>query len=133
MSNDGKVKNEKYAAIEFSVGDIFPNGLHPGMLIYLNLTDLQIEQIRQAQNMMEAEVQPFREKLEVVQAQLKSEIEAEDFNELEVRLNFTRKAFLLIELEIIRLRADAGVYKLLTAEQRRQLEQLKKERPEFPC
>ena len=132
MRNGEKLENEKYIPVEFSAAGIFPSGLHPGMLVYLNLTDAQIEQIRALQEKMQSEALPLREKLEYIQAQLKFEIEAEDFNELEVRLNLTRKAFLLIELEILRLRADTGIYKLLTAQQKTQLAELKRSRPQFP-
>ena len=99
----------------FSVAGIFPGGLHPGMLAHLALTQRQVEEIRRLQTSARSAQQAYFESLEDIQRQLKSGVEtAEPFSETQARDMLARKASVMIELEIIRLRADAAVYNLLT-------------------
>ena len=59
-------------------------------------------------------------------------VEGGSFNEENARQILTAKASAMTELEILRLRADAAIFGILTAEQKAQLAQLKEERPPFP-
>ncbi|MDQ3710739.1 MAG: Spy/CpxP family protein refolding chaperone [Acidobacteriota bacterium] len=109
-----------------------PHGLNPRLLEQLDLTDAQKEQIGNLHEKSRADSQTHFDKIKVVQGQLKDAVEEGNFDESLVRQIIAQKMQAMTELEIIRLRTDAAIYKLLTAEQKGQLEQLKQRRPEFP-
>ena len=107
-------------------------GLNPRMLDQLNLTAEQKQQIDAIQlNARDAGKENF-DKVRSFDEQLRKAVEGGNFNEEEVRAILNSKSQLMIESEILRLRADTAVYKILTAEQKTQLEQLKAQRPEPP-
>lgn len=109
-----------------------PNGLNPRMLDQLNLTDEQKTQIEAIQTGSRDAGKENFDKIRSFDEQLKKAVEGGNFNEEQIRQILNSKAQLMTELEISRLRADAAVYKILTAEQKTQLEQLKQQRPEPP-
>ncbi len=109
-----------------------PPGLHPRLLEQLDLTDAQKEQIGKLHEESRADSQTHFDKIKVVQEQLKGAVEKGNFNESLVRQIIAQKTQAMTELEIIRLRTDAAIYKILTAEQIARLRVLEKQRPEFP-
>ena len=108
------------------------DGLDGRMLRELNLSDAQKEQIKALQESAHTASQQFFEQLKAIDEQLRAVTQAAAFNEEQARMLLASKAGVMTELELIRLRADSATYKLLTAEQKARLEQLKQERPEFP-
>lgn len=110
-----------------------PNGLDPRLLEQLNLTDAQKEQIQALEiNSRDAAKGNF-EKVRGFDEQLKTPVESGNFNEDQARQILSDKAKAMTEMEIVRLRTDAAVFKILTTEQKAQLEQLKQQRPDFGC
>lgn len=106
-------------------------GLHPRMLEWLNLTDEQKQQIEAIhQSSREASKENF-DKMRGFDEQLREAVEG-DFNEAQARAILSEKAQVQIELELNRLRSDAQILKILTAEQKAQLERLKQQRREPP-
>jgi len=109
-----------------------PHGLHPRLLEQLELTDAQKEQIGKLHEKSRADSQTHFDKIKVVQEQLKDAVGEGNFDESLVRQIIARRNQAMTELEIIRLRTDAAIYKILTAEQIARLGVLEKQRPEFP-
>ena len=109
-----------------------PHGLHPRLLEQLELTDAQKEQIGKLHEKSRADSQTHFDKIKVVQEQLKDAVGEGNFDEALVRQIIARRNQAMTELEIIRLRTDAAIYKILTAEQIARLGVLEKQRPEFP-
>lgn len=107
-------------------------GLHPGTLERLDLTDEQKQQIEAIHAASREASKANFDKMRGFDEQLRKAIEGGNFDEAQTRQILTEKAQVQIELEISRLRADAAVLKILTAEQKAQLEQLKQERREPP-
>jgi len=96
-----------------------PHGLHPRLLEQLDLTEAQKEQIGKLHEKSRADSQTHFDKIKVVQEQLKDAVEKGNFDESLVRQIIAQKTQVMTELEIIRLRTDAAIYKTLTAEQSR--------------
>lgn len=109
-----------------------PHGLNPRMLEQLNLTDAQKEQIQAIETASRDASKENFDKMRGYDEQLRKIVEGGAFNEEQARQILNQKSQMMTEMEIVRLRADAAVYKILTAEQKAQLEQLKQQRPEFP-
>ena len=109
-----------------------PHGLNPRMLEQLNLTDAQKEQIQAIETASRDASRENFDKMRGFDEQLRKIVEGGNFNEEQARQILSQKSQMMTEMEIVRLRADAAVYKILTAEQKAQLEQLKQQRPEFP-
>ncbi|MGI8788932.1 MAG: Spy/CpxP family protein refolding chaperone [Pyrinomonadaceae bacterium] len=108
-----------------------PRGLNPRLLDQLNLTDAQKEQIGKLHDKAKADSQTYFDKLKFADEQLKTMMDGGSFDETQARQIVSQKASAMIELEIIRLRTDAAILNLLTAEQKTQLETLKNQRPQF--
>ena len=108
-----------------------PNGLHPRILEELNLTDAQKEQIAAIQTSCRNASKENFDKIRTADEQLRNLVEGENFNEEQARTILTTKAQAMTELEIVRLRADVAILKVLTAEQKTQIEQLKQQRSKF--
>ncbi len=109
-----------------------PIGLNPRMLDELNLTDRQKEQIRALADKARADSEQFFEEMRISDEQLKVLVESGNFNEEKARQILNTKSQAQTELEIIRLRSDAAILNLLTAEQKTQLAGLKEKRPQVP-
>lgn len=107
-------------------------GLHPRMLEQINLTDAQKEQITAIQTASRDASKDNFDKVRGYDEQLKTLVEGGSFDEAQARTILSNKAQTMIEHDLVRLRADAAIYKILTAEQKAQLEQLKQQRPEPP-
>lgn len=107
-------------------------GLHPRMLEQLNLTDEQKQQIEAIQTTARDAGRENFDKVRAFDEQLRTMVEGGNFNEEQARTILNNKAAAMTEAEIVRLRADAQIFKILTAEQKAQFEQMKKDRPEPP-
>lgn len=110
MRNDFLTRGEKGF-------DAPSHGLHPRLLEQLDLSDAQKEQIGKLHEKSRADSQAHFDKIKVVQRQLKDPVEVGNFDESLVRQIIVQKTQAMTELEIIRLRTDAAIYKLLTVEQ----------------
>jgi len=107
-------------------------GLPPHIFEKLNLTSAQKEQIEAFQTNSRDAGKEFFEKVRTADEQLRTMVEAGNFNEESARQIISAKTSAQTELELIRLRTDAAIFGILTAEQKAQLAQLKEERPPFP-
>lgn len=107
-------------------------GFNPRMFEELNLSDEQKTQIKTLMDNARTASEQYHEKIRSSHDQMKSIIEASAFNEEQARQILNAKAQAETEIEIIHLRTESAIYKLLTVEQKTQLEQLKQKRPEFP-
>ena len=109
----------------------FRGGLPPHVIEQLNLTDAQKQQIQAFEvNSRDASKEYF-EKIRVADEQLRTMVESGSFNEEQARQILNGKSQAMTELELIRLRSDAAILNILTAEQKTLLEQLKQQRPDF--
>lgn len=109
-----------------------PGGLPPHILEQLNLSDAQKEQIQAVETSSRNASKGNFDKIRTYDEQLKSSVESGTFNEEQARQILSAKAQAMVEMELARLRTDAAIFKILTAEQKIQLEQLKQQRPEPP-
>lgn len=109
-----------------------PGGLPPHVFEKLNLTDTQKEQIEAFRTNSRDAGKEYFEKVRTADEQLRTMVEAGNFNEESARQIINAKTSAQTELELIRLRTDAAIFGILTAEQKAQLAQLKEERPPFP-
>lgn len=107
-------------------------GLHPRMLEQLNLTDAQKEQIETIQTAAREASKANFDKNRADDEQLRTMVESGAFDEMQTRAILNHKAQAMVENDITRLRSEAAIFKILTAEQKAQLEQLKQQRPEPP-
>jgi Spy/CpxP family protein refolding chaperone len=100
-------------------------GLHPRALAQLNLTDEQKEQMKTLGENARAASESNFEKMKTFQDHLKAATENGTFNQEQIREILNARSQVLIEIEVVRLRTDAAILNLLTAEQKSQLEQIK--------
>lgn len=107
-------------------------GLQPRVLEQLNLTDAQKEQIAAIQAASREAGKENFDQVRAADEQLRTMVESGNFDETQARTILNAKAQAMTEAEIARLRTDAAIFKVLTAEQKTQLEQLKQQRPEPP-
>ena len=108
------------------------SGLPPHIFEKLNLTSAQKEQIEAYRTNSRDAGKEYFEKVITADEQLRTMVEAGNFNEENARQIIGAKTSAQTELELIRLRTDAAIFAILTAEQKAQLAQLKEERPPFP-
>jgi Spy/CpxP family protein refolding chaperone len=109
-----------------------PIGLHPQMLEELNLSDQQKQQIRVFVDKARSDSEQYFEEMKASDAQLRILVESGNFSEEKARQILNNKSQIVTEMEIIRLRADAAILNLLTAEQKTRLAQLRERRPPTP-
>lgn len=111
------------------------DGFHPGggippqILNQLNLTDAQKTQISALQDAARTASQTYFETIRTADDQLRTLATSGTFNEAQARQILATKTQAEIELEIIRLRTDAAIYNLLTAEQKALFVQLQQQMP----
>lgn len=133
QKNVGKVKTEGRGERPMSPdGGGRGMGLHPRVLEQLNLTDAQKEQITQIQTAARESSKENFDKTRAADEQLRTMVESGTFDEAQARTILNAKAQAMVENDINRLRSDAAIFKILTTEQKAQLEQLKQQRPEPP-
>lgn len=107
-------------------------GIPPHVLDQLNLTDAQKTQITALQADARTASQTYFETIRTADTQLQTLVESGSFSEATARQILATKTQAQVELEIIRLKADAAIYNLLTAEQRTLLATLKAQHPGPP-
>jgi Spy/CpxP family protein refolding chaperone len=107
-------------------------GLPPHVFEKLNLTSTQKEQIETLHTNSRDAGKEYFEKVRTSDEQLRTMVEDGNFNEESARQIISAKTSAQTELELIRLRTDAAIFGILTAEQKAQLAQMKEERPPFP-
>ena len=95
------------------------------LLEQLNLTAEQRTQIETLRATSRTASEPLVAQLETIREQLRTATANGAFNETAVREILAARARVTIELEVIRLRTEAAIYNLLTAEQRALLEQIR--------
>lgn len=108
------------------------DGFNPRILDQLNLTDAQKTEIGRLRDKSRADSQVYFEKVQIAQEKLKDIVESGAFDEAQARQIIASKTSAQTELEIIRLRTDAAIRSLLTAEQIAQADLLKQKRLDFP-
>lgn len=107
-------------------------GIPPHVLGQLNLTDAQKTQIATLQSDARAASHPYFTAIQTADAQLQTLVESGNFTEAAARQILATVTQAQTELEVIRLKTDAAIYALLTAEKKTLLATLKQQRPDFP-
>ncbi len=107
-------------------------GIPPQILNQLNLTDAQKTQISALQDAARTASQTYFETIRTADDQLRTLATSGTFNEAQARQILATKTQAEIELEIVRLRTDAAIFNLLTADQKTLFAQLLQQRPEPP-
>lgn len=107
-------------------------GFGPHIFDQLNLTDAQKEQIRAMEFASHEASKEYFAKVRAADDQLRMMVESGNYSETQARPILKDKAQTMTELELIRLGTEAVIQKLLTAEQKTQLAQLREKRPPFP-
>ena len=105
-----------------------PGGLNPRVLEQLNLTDAQKTQIKTLMDASRTGGQQYFDQVRTADQSLRALVESGNFDETQARQLLTSKAAAQTELEFNRLKTDAAIYNLLTADQKAQLKTLKTER-----
>ncbi len=108
------------------------NTLPPHIIEQLNLTDAQKEQIQSLEQGSRDSSKVYFDTIRASDEQLRSLSDSGNFNETGARQILNTKSQALIEMEIIHLRTDAAILKILTAEQKAQLEKLKQQHLPMP-
>ncbi len=107
-------------------------GLPPHILNQLNLTDAQKQQIQTIETASRGASKDNFDKIRGYDEQLRKSVESGAFNEEQARQILNAKAQTMVEMELVRLRSEASIFKILTTDQKAQLEQLKQQRPGPP-
>jgi Spy/CpxP family protein refolding chaperone len=106
--------------------------MDPRMMDQLGLSDTQREQIRALGDQARTESQAFQEQMKSIHDSIRQIVESKQFDEAAARVLTKQQAEIEGELAFIRLRTDAGIYRLLTDEQRAKLEQMRRQPPPPP-
>ena len=104
----------------------------PGLdrLIFdLDLTQAQIEQVKTLRDAARSASQPYEEQMRKADESIRAAVESGTFDEDAVRALAAGQSKAMIELRVIQARTDAGILKLLTAEQREALKNMRPPRP----
>ncbi len=107
-------------------------GLPPHILEQLNLTDAQKQQIQTIETASRDASKENFDKMRGYDEQLRKSVESGAFNEEQARQILNSKAQTMVEMELVHLRSEASIFKILTTDQKAQLEQLKQQRPGPP-
>jgi hypothetical protein len=99
--------------------------LNPSVAEYLKLSDAQIEGIQQVMTSEHRNLEPLMAKLKATREELMA-VDAEHTSEKQVKSLADRQASLLAKLVVANARMQSKIYKLLTLEQQRKLDNLKR-------
>ena len=88
----------------------------------LDLTDEQLAKIQDLELKLEKEIIPLRSQLPSIEADLKQELVADQFNQIKVKNLIDQKAKILSEIELKQLLNQRAVRDLLTPEQRKKFD-----------
>lgn len=124
--------NRRFPKDERNMPPPRPGGIDPRSLEALNLTDAQKQQAQSLMEKARASSEQYFEELKTSDEQLKVLVESENFSEEKARQILANKTQVQTEMELIRLKTDAAILNLLTAEQKTQLAQLREKRPQVP-
>ncbi len=111
-----------------------PDGL-PGLgplLVELDLTSTQLAQVKALMTAARTASESYQEQLHALGDSLKTAIEADTFDETAVRALVVQESQVKIELDVIRARTEAGIYHLLTADQKAKFKAMHPEPPPPP-
>ncbi len=95
----------------------------------LDLTQAQIEQVKALRDAAHSASRPYEEQVRKADESIRAAVESGTFDEEAVRALAAGQSKAMIELRVIQARTDAGILKLLTAEQRETLKNLRPPRP----
>ncbi len=111
-----------------------PGSVPPGGAIFeqLGLSAEQKAAIDEIRTKEREASKTYFEQSMAIRDSLRGITETENFNESEARRLLTQKAAIDTELELIRLKTQAAIYNLLTAEQIAKLALQRQQRPERP-
>ena len=104
-------------------------GIPPPILEQLNLTDAQKTQLKALREASRTSSQTYFETIKSADEKLRALVDGGTFTEEAARPILNEKAQAMTELELIHLKTDQAVKNILTAEQKAQLETLKKQGP----
>ena len=107
-------------------------GVPPFVLDKLNLTAQQKEQIKSIEDAAREAAKANFDKIRAYDEALRALTDAESLDEARAREILTAKSQLMSDLELSRLKTDFAVKNVLTPEQKTQLDELKRQRPEPP-
>ena len=105
-----------------------PRDMDMRMYAQLDLTSAQREQIRALRVQERTESETYMEQLMQARESMRAAVEADVFDEAAARAAAVLEGQATTELSVIRARTEAAVYKLLTAEQRAKLAELRQQR-----
>jgi Spy/CpxP family protein refolding chaperone len=91
------------------------------MLLHLDLTAAQLEQVKALMQAERDAGAPYRETLRDIDEQMRQAVESGQFDEATVRALAEKAAAASIEMRVIGARTQAAIYKLLTDEQKKAL------------
>lgn len=99
--------------------------LNPSVAQYLHLSDSQIEGIRQVMTRERDNLRPLMSKLDATKQELLT-VDAKHTSEKQMKALADRQAGLLAKLIVANARMQSKIYKLLTLDQQRKLDDLKR-------
>lgn len=88
----------------------------------LDLTDDQMAKIQDMELNLEKEIIPLRSQMPAIEANLKQELIADQFNQAKVKTLIDQKAKILSEIELKQLLNQRAIRDLLTPEQRKKFD-----------
>jgi Spy/CpxP family protein refolding chaperone len=88
----------------------------------LDLTDEQQAKIQDLELKLEKEILPLRSQMPLIEANLKQELVADQFNQAKVKSLIDQKAKILAEIELKQLHHQRSIRDLLTPEQQKQFD-----------
>lgn len=94
----------------------------PGRMAMLDLTDEQEAKIRDLELKLEKEIMPLRSQIPALEANLKQELVADQFNQSKVKSLIEQKAKIQSEIDLKQLLHQRAIRDLLTPEQQRQFD-----------
>jgi Spy/CpxP family protein refolding chaperone len=105
-----------------------PGGMDMRLLLQLDLTDAQQQQIKALLDQQRTDLQPYQEQLWQAREAMQAAVEADTFDEAVVRGLAVSEGQATTELSVIRARTQAAISRLLTTEQRAKLAELRQQR-----
>lgn len=94
----------------------------PGRKAILDLTDEQESKIRDLELKLEKEIMPLRSQIPAIEANLKQELVAEQFNQTKVKSLIEQKAKIESEIELKQMLHQRAIRDLLTPEQQKKFD-----------
>lgn len=99
-----------------------PMHQRPGRMAALDLTEEQQVKIQELELKLEKEIMPLRSQLPGIEANLKQELVADQFNQAKVKNLIEQKAKIQSEIELKQMLHQRAIRDLLTPEQQKQFD-----------